>query len=74
MVDALSRKAEIASMTSQPQGDIMDLLRNGLRHDLVDKSLIVLAHEEKTKRFWVEDDLLYTKERRLYMPKWENIR
>ena len=27
VVDALSRKAELASMTSQPQGGIMDLLR-----------------------------------------------
>ena len=38
------------------------------------KSLIALAHEGKTKRFWVEDGLLYTKGRRLYMPKWGNIR
>ncbi|RVW62476.1 Transposon Ty3-I Gag-Pol polyprotein [Vitis vinifera] len=51
VADGLSRKTELASMTSQPQGDIM-----------------------KTKRFWVEDDLLYTKERRLYVPKWGNIR
>ncbi|KAL6349642.1 hypothetical protein AAG906_041048 [Vitis piasezkii] len=72
VVDALSRKAELASMTSQPQGDIMDHLREGLQHDPVAKSLIVLAHEGKTKRFWVEDDLLYTKGRRLYChdTKW----
>ena len=38
------------------------------------KSLIALAHEGKTKRFWVEDDLFYTKWRRLYVPKWGNIR
>ncbi|RVX00707.1 Transposon Tf2-12 polyprotein [Vitis vinifera] len=38
------------------------------------KSLIALAHEGKTKRFWVEDGLLYTKGRRLYVPKWGNIR
>ena len=30
VVDALSRKRKLASMTSQPQGDIMDLLREGL--------------------------------------------
>ena len=30
VADALSRKAELASITSQPQGDIMDLLREGL--------------------------------------------
>ncbi|RVW22706.1 Transposon Tf2-2 polyprotein [Vitis vinifera] len=74
VADALSRKAELASMTSQPQGDIMDLLREGLQHDPVAKSLIALAHEGKTKRFWVEDGLLYTKGRRLYVPKWGNIR
>nr|CAN64786.1 hypothetical protein VITISV_014071 [Vitis vinifera] len=71
---ALSHKAELTSMTSQPQGDIMDLLREGLQHDPMAKSLIALAHEGKTKRFWVEDDLLYTKGRRLYVPKWGNIR
>ncbi|RVW72184.1 Transposon Ty3-I Gag-Pol polyprotein [Vitis vinifera] len=69
-----SRKVELASMTSQPQGDIIDLLREGLQHDPVAKSLIALAHEGKTKRFWVEDGLLYTKGRRLYVPKWGNIR
>ncbi|RVW61382.1 Transposon Ty3-I Gag-Pol polyprotein [Vitis vinifera] len=74
VVDALSRKAKLASMMSQPQGDIMDLLREKMQHDLVAKSLITLAHEGKTKRFWVEDDLLYTKGRRLYVPKWGNIR
>ncbi|RVW59633.1 Transposon Ty3-G Gag-Pol polyprotein [Vitis vinifera] len=71
---ALSHKAELTSMTSQPQGDIMDLLREGLQHDPMAKSLIALAHEGKTKRFWVEDGLLYTKGRRLYVPKWGNIR
>ena len=74
MADAQSRKAELASMTSQPQGDIMDLLREGLQHDPMAKSLIALAHEGKTKRFWVEDGLFYTKGRQLYVPKWGNIR
>ncbi|RVW64334.1 Transposon Ty3-G Gag-Pol polyprotein [Vitis vinifera] len=74
VVDALRRKAELASMMSQPQGDIIDHLREGLQHDPVAKSLIALAHEGKTKQFWVEDDLLYTKGRLLYVPKWGNIR
>ena len=74
MADTLSQKAELTSMMSQPQGDIMDLLREGLQHDPMVKSLIALAHEGKTKGFWVEDDLLYTKGRRLYMPKLGNIR
>ena len=74
MADALSRKAELASITSQPQEDIMDLLSKELQHDPVAKSPIALAHEGKTKRFWVEDDLLYIKGRRPYVPKWGNIR
>ncbi|RVW81819.1 Retrovirus-related Pol polyprotein from transposon 17.6 [Vitis vinifera] len=51
LVDALSRKTELTFMTSQAQRDIMDLLREGLQHDLMAKSFIVLAHEGKTKRF-----------------------
>ncbi|KAL6320406.1 hypothetical protein AAG906_007103 [Vitis piasezkii] len=50
VVDALSCKAELVFMTSQPQRDIMDLLRKRQQHDPVAKSLIVLAHEGKTKR------------------------
>ncbi|RVW66305.1 Transposon Ty3-I Gag-Pol polyprotein [Vitis vinifera] len=45
VVNALSRKAKLTSMTSQPQGDIMDLLREGLQHVQLAKSLITLAHE-----------------------------
>ncbi|RVW76808.1 Retrovirus-related Pol polyprotein from transposon 17.6 [Vitis vinifera] len=55
VADALSRKAELASMTSQPQGDIMDLLREGLQHDPVAKSLIALAHEGKTRRNLIKE-------------------
>ena len=51
VVDALSRKAELASMTSQPQGEMVDLIKEGLQHDPVAKSLITLAHEGKTRRF-----------------------
>ena len=52
----------------------MELLRKGLQHDPVAKSLIALAHEGKTKQFLVKNDLLYTKGRRIYVPKWRNIR
>ena len=74
MVDALSCKVKLASMISQPQEDMVDLLREGLRHDPMVKNLIVLAHEGKTKRFWVKDNLLYIKGKWLYVPKWGNIR
>ena len=52
----------------------MDLIKEGLQHDPMAKNLITLAHERKTRQFWVEDDLLYTKEKWLYLPKWGNIR
>ena len=74
VADALSRKAELASITSQPQGEMMDLIKEGLQHDPVAKSLITLAHEGKTRRFWVGDGLLYTKGKRLYVPKWGSLR
>ena len=61
-------------MTSQPQGEMVDLIKEGLQHDPVAKSLITLAPEGKTRRFWVEDGLLYTKGKRLYVLKWGSIR
>ena len=52
----------------------MDLIKEGLQRDLVAKSLITLAHEGKTRRFWVEDGLLYKKGKRLYVPRWGSLR
>ena len=52
----------------------MDLIKEGLQHDSMVRSLITLAYEGKTRRFWVEDGLLYTKGKRLYVPKWGSIR
>ena len=61
VANALSRKTELASMMSQPQGDIMDLLKKGMQHDPKAKSLIALTYAGQSKRSWVEDDLFYTK-------------
>lgn len=66
--DALSRKAEFVAM-SQVQGEIMVRVWEELERDLVTKELRKLAEEGKTQRYWVEDGLLYTKGRRLYVPK-----
>ncbi|XP_043717547.1 uncharacterized protein LOC122665462 [Telopea speciosissima] len=73
VADALSRKAELASL-SQPEGELMGLIKEGLQHDPVAKSLLALAKEGKTRRFWEQDGLLYAKKRRLYVPKWNNLR
>ena len=74
VVDALSRKAELGAMISTPQGELIDLIKEGLLHDPLAKNLISLVGEEKTKRFWIQDGLLYTKGMRIYIPKWSNLR
>lgn len=73
VADALSRKVELAAM-SQVEGAIMARIREGLERDPVAKELMKLSNEGKVHRFWVEDGLLYTKGRRLYVPKWESLR
>ncbi|KAF8088610.1 hypothetical protein N665_0535s0002 [Sinapis alba] len=73
VADALSRKAELAAM-SQVEGAIMARIREGLERDHVAKELMKLSNEGKVHRFWVDDGLLYTKGRRLYVPKWESLR
>ncbi|XP_052117959.1 uncharacterized protein LOC127747717 [Arachis duranensis] len=73
VADALSRKAKLAAI-SMVEGDIMHTIKEGLHHDPLAKKLVELAREGKTKRFWLENDLLYTKGRRLDVLKWENLR
>ncbi|CAH9095580.1 unnamed protein product [Cuscuta europaea] len=73
VADALSRKAELAAI-SQAEGDLIGRIKEGLERDPMAKELMKLAKEGKTQRFWEEDGLLYTKGRRLYVPKWENLR
>ncbi|KAG8367351.1 hypothetical protein BUALT_Bualt16G0063100 [Buddleja alternifolia] len=73
VVDALSRKAELAAI-SLAKGNVHEKIKEGLEHDPMAKELMRLAKEGKTRQFWVEDGLLYTKGRRLYVPKWGNLR
>ncbi|KAK2969168.1 hypothetical protein RJ640_009927 [Escallonia rubra] len=44
-----------------------------MEHDPLAKELLKLAESGQTQRFWVEDDLLNTKGRGVYVPKWNNI-
>ncbi|KAL5775964.1 hypothetical protein ACOSP7_013524 [Xanthoceras sorbifolium] len=74
VADALSRKAELATMRSAPQGEVISLIKEGLQCDSLGKSLMGLANDGKTKRFWVQDDLLYTVGNRPYVPKFGNLR
>ena len=73
VADALSRKAELAAM-SRIQGELLTLIKEGTEHDPLAKQLVSLVQQGKSKRFWVEDGLLYTKGRRVYVPKWGNLR
>ena len=45
-----------------------------MQHDPVAKQLLVLAKQGKTKKFCEESGLLYTTEKRVYVPKWANLR
>ncbi|XP_012832304.1 PREDICTED: uncharacterized protein LOC105953208 [Erythranthe guttata] len=71
--DALSRKAEPTAISST-RGNLADMIREGLEHDPMTKELIRLVKEGKTRKFWVEDGLLYTKGQRLFVPKWGSLR
>ncbi|GKV50067.1 hypothetical protein SLEP1_g56783 [Rubroshorea leprosula] len=73
VADALSRKATFAFI-SRPEGDLLDRVKEGLARDPFAKSLMEVAREGKTRRFWCNDGALYTVGNRLYIPKWENLR
>ncbi|GJR59546.1 putative nucleotidyltransferase, ribonuclease H [Tanacetum coccineum] len=38
------------------------------------KKIIALAKDERTRRFWLKGDMLFTKGDRLYVPKWGDLR
>ncbi|KAI3412628.1 Hydrolase_4 domain-containing protein [Psidium guajava] len=73
VADALSRRAELASI-SRPDCPLVGRIKEGLKHDRAAQALLYYAKEGKTRRFWCEDDLLYAKGRRLYVPLYGNLR
>ncbi|KZV50122.1 hypothetical protein F511_27684 [Dorcoceras hygrometricum] len=73
VADALSRKAELAAL-SLAKGEIKGCIKEVLEHDLMARELVNLCTQGKTKQFWVEDGLLYTKGRHLFVSKWNNLR
>ena len=52
----------------------MSKIKEGLKTDPHAQSIIALIREGKTRRFWLDEDILYTKVRRIYVPKWGNLR
>nr|XP_018621835.1 uncharacterized protein LOC108942866 [Nicotiana tomentosiformis] len=73
VADALSRKDELAAITSTIW-DIREAIEEGMQHDPAAKQLIKLVNQGNTRHFWVEDDLLLTTGWRVYVPKFGDIR
>lgn len=75
VADALSRKSDLASISSsQPKTDLIERIKEGLKHDSISTHLMKIAKEGKTRKFWVDEEVLYTTSNRVFVPKWENIR
>ncbi|KAM0999124.1 hypothetical protein FF1_005866 [Malus domestica] len=45
-----------------------------LSHDVQAKNIVEFVKDGKTRRFWLENGLLYTKGKRIYVPKWGSLR
>ena len=73
VANALSRKAFFASL-SQLMSPLLGRIKEGLAQETLAKTIILMVHEGKTRRFWLDNGLLYTKGNRLYVPKWDNLR
>ncbi|KAL1151422.1 hypothetical protein V6Z11_A09G040800 [Gossypium hirsutum] len=58
---------------SQPESLLLERIQEGLSHDPTAKNLMELARDGKTRRFWLEGELLYTHRQRLYVPQHGNL-
>ncbi|KAK2993268.1 hypothetical protein RJ640_001050 [Escallonia rubra] len=67
-------KEEKLSTTSKAKGEIVKLIKEGLQRDPLAKELLQLAKSGKTQRYRVKGDLLYTRDGRVYVPKWRDLR
>ncbi|KAK2977134.1 hypothetical protein RJ640_005784 [Escallonia rubra] len=67
-------KEEKLSTTSKAKGEIIKLIKEGLQRDPLAKELLQLAKSGKTQRYRVKGDLLYTRDGRVYVPKWRDLR
>lgn len=54
---------------SKIQREFLTLIKEGMENDPLDKQLVSLVKQGKSKKFWVEDGLLYTKRKRVYILK-----
>ncbi|PKI50099.1 hypothetical protein CRG98_029495 [Punica granatum] len=72
VADALSRWVELTAI-SRLESPLLGRIKEGLQHDAKARILLELAREGKSQQFWCEDDLVYTKGRRVYVPLYDNL-
>ncbi|PKI60465.1 hypothetical protein CRG98_019119 [Punica granatum] len=73
VADALSRRVELAAI-SRLESPLLGWIKEGLQHGAKVRILLELTREGKSRQFWCEDDLVYTKGRRVYVPLYDNLR
>ncbi|PKI70699.1 hypothetical protein CRG98_008932 [Punica granatum] len=73
VADELNRRVELAAI-SRLECPLLGRIKEGLQHDTKARILLELACEGKSRQFWREDDLVYTKGRRVYVPLYDNLR
>ena len=80
MVDALSRKhvVEIVAALSKVESNFLDRVKELAKIDSAYLKLAEAIKEGIVRRYWLEDDLLYAKGHRLYIPsgemRWELLK
>ncbi|KAL4271581.1 hypothetical protein GQ457_13G010830 [Hibiscus cannabinus] len=67
-------KLAIVNGPGRPEGPLLSRIKEGLYHDPMAQSLIQYAKEGKSRRYWLEGDLLYTRRCRLYVPQYAKCR
>ncbi|OMO92033.1 hypothetical protein CCACVL1_06931 [Corchorus capsularis] len=60
VADALSRKAALAAI-SHLEMDLTARIKEGLQYDPITQAIVEHAKEGKTRRFWLENDFIYTR-------------
>lgn len=81
VADALSRKAELAAIqtdhhqsTSRINSDFLHKIKAGLQTDPQAAQLYTLAKQGNSRKFCVENDMLYKSGTRLYVPNTDELR
>ncbi|KAF2310208.1 hypothetical protein GH714_007215 [Hevea brasiliensis] len=59
---------------SSASSDLLERVKEGMAHNSFAKNLLGLAKEGNTRRFWEQDELIYTIGNPLFIPLWGNLR